>query len=55
MHTAIAIVAVPLGILALLVASGAVYQAVRTARDARWDGPRLAAERLVEHYGELKE
>lgn len=33
MHTAIAIIAVPLGILALLLAFGAVYQAVGTARD----------------------
>jgi pimeloyl-ACP methyl ester carboxylesterase len=35
MHTTIAILAVPLGILALLLASGAVYQAVGTARDRR--------------------
>jgi len=35
MQTAIVIVAVPLGILALLLASGAVYQAVGTVRDRR--------------------
>jgi pimeloyl-ACP methyl ester carboxylesterase len=35
MHTAIAILAVPLGILALLLASGAVYQALGTALDRR--------------------
>jgi pimeloyl-ACP methyl ester carboxylesterase len=35
MHTAIAILAVPIGILALLLASGAVYQAVGTVRDRR--------------------
>lgn len=35
MQTAIALLAVPLGILALLVASGAVYQAIGTVRDRR--------------------
>ena len=35
MQTAIAILAVPLGVLALLLAFGAVYQAVGTARDRR--------------------
>ena len=39
MPTAIMILVVPLGILALLLASGAVYQAVGTARDRRYFPP----------------